>query len=196
MPRHCVTLLVGLIVLAAPRAATADRVEVASFTADPSPARVYLDDTYIGDTPLDLTFQCAQMGDRRYRIERPGCAPAEGILNARVAPGRIVGAVFSFAISLAFQCPQYFVPVRVRLECGDATGTAPARADEKPVSVDQLPPRVDLRRQPPAPPPTTVPSDAEVRAQLSTLKDMRARGVITEQQYQQERERLLRSIGY
>jgi hypothetical protein len=195
MSRRCVSLLVSLIVLAAPRAATADRIEVASFTADPSPARVYLDDTYIGDTPLDLTFQCGQMGDRRYRIERQGCAPAEGILNARVAPGRIVGAAFSFAISLAFQCPQYFVPVRVRLECGDATGAAPAPADEKPVSVDQLPPRVNLRRQPPAPQPT-VPSDADVRAQLSTLKDMRSRGVITEEQYQQERERLLHSLGY
>ncbi|MFN8641010.1 MAG: SHOCT domain-containing protein [Candidatus Binatia bacterium] len=147
----------------------------------------------MGDTPLALTFQCDQIGDRRYRIERDGCEPAEGILNARVAPGRIVAASFCFAINYAFQCTQHFVPVNVRLTChGAQAGEAPRAGGEAPVAVDQLPPRVDLRKNPS---PTALSPEA-MQAQLKSLKDLRDRGVISEQQYQQERERLLNALGY
>lgn len=183
--------LTALFALVAAGPARAARQEVASFTSTPEPARVFIDGAYVGDTPLQLTFTCDQMGDRRYRIERDGCAPAEGILNARVAAGRIVGASFCFGINYAFQCTQYFVPVNVVLQCGDAAG-APGRPSAVPVAVDQLPPRVNLRKQPPPTPLST----QDMEAQLKSLKDLRQRGVITEAQYQQERERLLNALGY
>lgn len=181
-----------LAVVLAASPALAARQEVASFRAEPGPARVYIDGAYVGDTPLELTFQCDQIGDRRYRIERDGCEPAEGILNARVAPGRIVAASFCFAINLAFQCTQYFVPVSVRLNCRGVETGAPRPTGDVPVGVDQLPPRVDLRRQPT---PTAL-SAEELQVQLKSLKDLRQRGVISEEQYQQERERVLKTLGY
>jgi hypothetical protein len=169
--------------------ALAARQEVASFTSEPNPARVFIDGAYVGDTPLELTFQCDQIGDRRYRIERDGCTPAEGILNARVAPGRIVAAAFCFAINYAFQCTQYFQPVNVGLDCRTSDAGA---GETTPVGVDQLPPRVNLRRQP-AP---TALSTEEMQAQLKSLKDLRQRGVISDEQYQRERGRLLEALGY
>ncbi|MDX2171088.1 MAG: SHOCT domain-containing protein [Deltaproteobacteria bacterium] len=193
--RWQVAAVVCATVLASASGARADRHEVASFKSDPEGGRVYLDGAYVGTTPLDLTFHCSQIGDRRYRIERPGCAPVEGILNARVAPGRIVGAAFSFAINLAFQCPTYFVPVKEHLECGANAAAVPADLpDEAPVPVDQLPPRVDLRYAP-APLPPQMKSSGQLHAQLDALQDMRDRGVITEEQFTQERERLLKASG-
>jgi hypothetical protein len=171
--------------------AFAARREVASFTTTPESARVFIDGAYVGDTPLELTFRCDQIGDRRYRIERDGCAPVEGVLNARVAPGRIVGAAFCFGINYAFQCTQYFVPVNVHLQCGSAAGSSPGHGGAVPVSVDQLPPRVDLRK----PPPPTPRSTEAMLARLQTLKDLRDRGVISEDEFQRQRERLLNELG-
>jgi hypothetical protein len=186
-------MLVALAVLGGTASpALAAREEEASFTSSPGPARVFIDGAYVGDTPLKLTFTCDQIGDRRYRIERDGCAPAEGILNARVAPGRIVGASFCFGINYAFQCTQYFVPVNVKLDCGTASSDPAPRDPAEPARVDQLPPRVNLRKQPPP----TAPSTNDMEAQLRSLKDLRQRGVITEAQYQEERERLLKALGY
>lgn len=190
MKRPAALIAMAVVVSGTAAPALAARQEVASFQSTPPGARVYLDGAYVGDTPLQLTFTCDQLGDRRYRIERDGCAPAEGILNARVAPGRIVGASFCFGINYAFQCTQYFVPVNAALDCG--TPGASSAAPGAPVAVDQLPPRVDLRKQPP---PTALTTD-ELEAQLRSLKDLRARGVISEEQYQTERERVLKALGY
>lgn len=192
--RRLVAIGFGALLLASAQRAQADRQEIASFTTQPEGARVLLDGAYVGDTPLHLTFQCSQIGDRRYRIERPGCLPIEGILNARVAPGRIVGAAFSFAISLAFQCTQYFVPVTAQLQCAPGAAALVEVPREQPVPVDQLPPRVDLRESAPAPP--QLKTSGQLHAQISALKDLRARGVITEEQFTQERERLLKAAGY
>ena len=131
----------------------------------PSGANVYLDGELVGTTPLQLAVPCDQVVDRHYRIEYPGCAPAEGIVNARVAPGRVVGMVFSLGITAIFQCPRYFVPINANLTgpgCGAGLAWAPAAAPS---------------------------SDLETR--LKTLKDLRDRGVITEEQYQRERQNAL-----
>jgi hypothetical protein len=191
--RRLLAMGLGALLLASAERAQADRHELASFESSPAGARVYLDGAYVGITPLDLTFHCSQVGDRRYRVELPGCAPVEGILNARVAPGRIVGAAFSFAINLAFQCAEYFVPVKTQLECG-AAAVVPAHLPvEKPVPVDELPPRVDLRYSPPPPP--QLKTQGQLHAQIDALKDLRVRGVITEEQYIQERDRLMKAAG-
>jgi len=187
MKRKAAVAVLLLLCVGSPTQAL--REGTASFRSNKEFAKVYLDGTYVGDTPLDLDFPCGQVSDRRYRIEYPGCAPVAGILNARVAPGRIVGAAFSFGISLIFMCPRYFEAVRVRLECaGDAV------EQSEPVPVDQLPPPVDLRKSPAQP--ARPDSDAEILSRLRTLKDLRERGILNEQEYQQERARLLRMLGY
>jgi hypothetical protein len=184
----------GVLLLATAERAQADRHELATFKSAPEGARVYLDGAYVGVTPLELTFHCSQVGDRRYLVQRSGCAPVEGVLNARVAPGRIVGAAFSFAINLAFQCSEYFEPVKVQLECGAAELGPAAVPIETPVAVDDLPPRVDLRYSAPAP--SQLKSRGQLHAQVDALKDLRSRGVITEEQFIQERDRLMKAAGY
>lgn len=173
------------LLLAAP--AWARRTETASFRSTPEGARVYLDGKYVGDTPLDLTFDCDAVADREYRIEREGCTGTSGILNARVGAGRIVGAAFSLGISLIFKCPQYFVPVRVALDCGEPR--------QVPISVNELPPPRNLRRERAQQRERAI-KPADIEPRLNALKDLRDRGVITEEEYLREREILLRSLGY
>lgn len=140
----------------------------AVFRSVPSGAQVYLDDQLIGTTPLSLSVACDQVVDRRYRIQYQDCEPAEGILSARVAPGRVVGMVFSLGVSAIFQCPNYFVPVNVLLTggvCG--SGGVPVAAQG---------PSGDLAER------------------LRVLRDLHQRGVLTDAEYEQERERALNGL--
>lgn len=182
---YCLAILGGS--LAVHDDAWALRAETASFRSTPEGARVYIDGKYVGDTPLELTFECSAVADREYRIERDGCLTSSGILNARVGAGRMVGAAFSAGISLIFKCPQYFVPVRVALDCGEPR--------QVPIAVDDLPPPRNLRKERAQQRERAVKA-ADIEPRLNALKDLRDRGVITEDEYLRERELLLRSLGY
>jgi hypothetical protein len=53
----------------------------------------------------------------RYRIDKaPLYRPAEGTLQARVAPGRVVGAIFTLGILAATKGLYYFPPAQAQLE--------------------------------------------------------------------------------
>lgn len=182
---YCLAIVGVSLLISAPAAAL--RTETASFRSTPEGARVFIDGKYVGDTPLDLTFECNEVADREYRIEREGCLTSSGVLNARVGAGRIVGAGFSLGISLIFKCPQYFVPVRVSLDCGEPR--------QQPTSVKDLPPPRNLRKEAARERERAVKA-ADIEPRLNALKDLRDRGVISEDEYLRERELLLRSLGY
>jgi len=193
-------MLVAVAVWAAwPTAAHARRDEPLSITSTPDGARVYIDGKYVGRTPLALEFPCSNVGDRRYRIERDGCAPAEGILNARVAPGRIVGAAFCFAINLIFQCTMYYQPVVANLECAPGaaaeTWREESRADTPVAPKDLPPPPTDIGRA--APPAAATSSDADAKAvkELRDLEQLHTSGALTDKEYKAARERVLRQLG-
>ena len=82
--------------------------------------------------------------------------------------------------------PSYFEPVNAHLRCRDAE-------PETAVPPEALPPRVNLRHERDQLE-DTVKSDEEVLARLRTLKDLYRRGVISEAQYRQERDRLIGAL--
>jgi uncharacterized membrane protein len=108
--------------------------EYAQFRSTPAPAAVYLNDAPIGGTPLNYPIaRNAVKETYNYRIEVDGYEPATGILRRRVAPGRIVAAVFTLCITCAFRGFQYFEPVNATLtpigktSTGEAKGTPAER---------------------------------------------------------------------
>jgi hypothetical protein len=144
----------------------------------PAGSRVYIDGTYISDTPFDLTVPCDEVVDRKYRIESPDCGTAEGIANARVRPGVIVGMVFTFGILAAFKCPRYFVPVRPAFPEGAcaAAGTGGVLPPPRPINHPQ---------------PAAQEPSGDLAERLRMLRDLHDRGVLTDAQYEAEREKAL-----
>lgn len=90
----------------------------------PIGSRVFLDDKYIGDTPLQYVVPCDDVVDTAFRVESPACGSQNGIVNARPRPGAIVGMVFTLGILAAFICPRYFVPIRVGFDCPPSADAA------------------------------------------------------------------------
>ncbi|MGH7788689.1 MAG: SHOCT domain-containing protein [Candidatus Binatia bacterium] len=158
--------MAGAIVLLSSEAGAWNGSDEALISSVPSGANVFIDDQLIGTTPLQWRVPCSEVVDHKFRIEYHDCHPIEGVLYARVAPGRVVGMIFSLGISAIFQCPYYFVPVAVGLTGGSCSGPAPAA----PAQGDEL------------------------ERRLKMLKDLRERGVISEPEYQREREEALNGL--
>jgi len=160
-------ILAGAITLLAGEAHAWRGSGEALIHSEPEGANVYIDDQLVGTTPLQWRVPCKEVVDHTYRIEYQDCQPVDGVLNARVAPGRVVGMVFSLGISAAFQCPNYFVPLAVTLTGGSCN------------------------EPPPAPAPAAPAAGGDLQHRLEMLKDLRARGVISEEAYQRERREAL-----
>lgn len=91
--------------------ACAERV---SFNSRPQGAKVFVGETYVGETPT--IYSTRNVATRSYRIEKSGYPEAVGTLQARVAPGRIVGAIFTLGILAAARPMLYFSPSEVDVE--------------------------------------------------------------------------------
>jgi hypothetical protein len=85
----------------------------------PTGAKVFVDDKYIGDAPT--TYATREVTLRAYRMEPSGSPPLEGFLTPHLAPGRVVGAIFTLGILAAIRPLHYYIPDLV-----DATGTSSA----------------------------------------------------------------------
>jgi len=105
--------------------------ERVTFLSRPDGAKVYVGGAYVGDTPT--IYSTRDVVSRPYRIEKPGYPDAQGTLQARVAPGRIVGAVFTLGILAATRPMLYYVPnpVEVNLDENPDGSRVTTAADAK-----------------------------------------------------------------
>jgi len=85
-------------------AACSESVRVAT---TPPGARLYLDGREVGVTPYTFSVRRSQIREVSYRIELENYRTVEGTLHKRVAPGRVVGAVFTLGILYLFRSPFY-----------------------------------------------------------------------------------------
>ena len=84
------------------------------FNIYPPDARIAASGSCYSPCTLRLTSVPAQL---RYRIEKePGYRSTEGILHAKVAPGRVIGAIFTLGILAATKGVYYFPPTEAQLE--------------------------------------------------------------------------------
>ena len=83
----------------------------------PSGARATVNGEFVGVTPATLEVPRDQVTKKEYRwrVEKPHYEAAEGLVTPRIAPGRIVGAVFTLGILLAFRSPYYLPTVTAEL---------------------------------------------------------------------------------
>lgn len=70
----------------------------------PPNAKVSVNDTVVGVSPVVYRYPSWSMGGTvfHYQVEHEGYVPAEGQLHTRVAPGRIVAAIFTTCITCLF----------------------------------------------------------------------------------------------
>ncbi len=165
-----VALLVGVL-------GCAERVSIKSY---PPGAKAYLDDQYLGTTPILTSLPRSQVGkNHTWRIEYGDCDPATGPLRTRVGAGRIVGYAFTLGISAIFKGPRAFRPVDVALS-GEGCSTRSAARPENPLVVT-------------IPPAAREPDDdvRDVAKRLETLRDLHDRGLLSEAEYRIEKERAL-----
>lgn len=70
----------------------------------PTGAKVTVNDQVIGITPVNMYVPRGDLQkEYRYRIEKENYVTIDGAVRPRVAPGRIVGAIFTAGILLAFR---------------------------------------------------------------------------------------------
>lgn len=83
----------------------------------PVGATATVNGTVAGDTPVTIRIPRGDLDKPiQYRVEKENYQPAEGTVTARVAPGRVVGAVFTLGILLAFRSPLYLPEVTAQLQ--------------------------------------------------------------------------------
>jgi PEGA domain/Short C-terminal domain len=77
-------------------------------TAPPG-AKAYVDGNFIGRTPVEFSVPRREIRPHALRLEKEGFEPIEDTIRTRVAPGRIVGAIFSLGIVYLFRSPMDLV---------------------------------------------------------------------------------------
>jgi hypothetical protein len=86
----------------------------------PPGAQVMLNGTVVGTTPM--VYETKRPEPMTYRIEKEGYPPAEGAIATPLAPGRVVGAVFSLGIVALSRPMHYFLPNPLDVQLGPVGG--------------------------------------------------------------------------
>jgi hypothetical protein len=130
----------------------------------PPNAKVSVDDTVIGVSPVEFRYPSWSMGGKtfRYRAERDGYLPAEGRLKTRVAPGRIVAAVFTSCITCLFHGFKTFEE-QTNIELTPLNGQVVEKSGET----------------------------AAIAERLRRIQDLYDQGLMTEQEYKRYRSEIL-----
>jgi hypothetical protein len=140
--------------------------ESATLRTEPPRAKVYIDGNFVGMSPAE--FLIGRLEEGHYRVVLDGYEPSEGQLQARIAPGRVVGTVFTFGIYAIFRGLHYY-----------------------PLT------DVDLTPSPNRPPPVGGGPDRESSPadRLRNVQDMYDHGLINEQEYKRIRSDILRELA-
>lgn len=94
--------------------------ESLSIRSNPPGAKAYLDGVLVGTTPAYAALQRADLKrPHAWRVEFRNCDQAEGQTQTALAPGRVVGTIFTLGILAAFKSPYYVRPIDALLTGGD-----------------------------------------------------------------------------
>lgn len=105
----------------------------------PAGARATVNGAFVGVTPATLEVPKDQLRDEyRWVVEKEHYRPVEGLVKPRIAPGRIVGAVFTLGILLAFRSPTYLPAVSVELEPMPVAAASPEALEQRLEKVERL----------------------------------------------------------
>jgi len=163
-----VRLAVGVALAGASWGCAADKLRISSH---PPGAEVFIDDQFVGTTPVAWEVSRAQHGTRFHvRLEDKGYAPYETDARTVVSGGRVALAILTSAISLAFQKPSYYRPIEATLRPlreGEQPGAAPERAPART-------------------------GDSAVR--LRQLEQLHDQGLITDEEYERKRRAILNEL--
>lgn len=163
--------------------------EWASIKSYPPGAKAYIDDQYIGSTPVGVAIPRSQVTTpHTWKVEFRNCEPAEGHLQTRVAPGRIVGYIFTLGIVAIFRGPYYFPPVDAALAGGDCESLAQPKQGPPGITVQQI---VGDHSQASGQGPTKTQRLAE---RLTTLRDLYNRKLISKDVYEQESQKTIKEL--
>lgn len=131
----------------------------------PVGANVYVNDKFLGRTPVEFEVSRFDVSsaDYRLRIEKDRFEPVRDIIRTRLAPGRMVGALFTIGIVYIFRSPVYLVPV-------------PTYALNPLLSAQPLPER-----------------DRAIGEALRHLQELHDQGKLTDEEWNRRRDLLLRA---
>ena len=157
----------------------------------PPGSKAYIDGQFVGTTPAATQIPRGEVtAPHSWRVEFRNCDPAEGALTTRVAPGRIVGYIFTLGITAIFRGPYYFPVVDTALSGGDCEGGSRAKpaAPAPGITVNQI---VGDRNQASSggQEPTKTQKLAE---RLTTLRDLYNRKLISKEIYEEESQKAVR----
>jgi PEGA domain-containing protein len=168
----------------------AESVAIKSY---PPGAKAYIDGQFVGTTPAATQIPRGNVtAEHNWRVEFRNCDGAEGKLAVRVAPGRIVGYIFTLGILAAFRGPYYFPVVDTALNGGDCeTVLRPAMAPAPGITVNQI---VGDRNQAGGSGQEATKTQ-KLAERLTTLRDLYNRKLISQDLYERESQRAVRDLG-
>ncbi len=190
LPRR---ILLAVVLLTLPPAITgcSESFQIRSY---PGGARASIDGRVLGPTPIDVSIPRSQVGlPHKWRVDYRNCDFAEGDLQTRVAPGRIVGYIFTVGIWALIRGPYYYSDVEAMLSGGDCESsqvhsTPPAQPG---ILIQNI---VGDKNQ--AGTGITSPDKTRQLAErLTTLRDLYNRKLISEETYQQEMQKAVRELS-
>jgi len=75
-----------------------------------------VNDEYVGITPVVVPLKRGEVRPYRWSAEKEGYEPQEGVMQPRIAPGRIWGYIFTVGILAIFKGPRYMPDLMVDLK--------------------------------------------------------------------------------
>jgi hypothetical protein len=161
----------------------------------PPGAKAYIDGQYIGTTPIATQIPRGEVTtEHTWRVEFRKCDPTEGKFATRVAPGRIVGYIFTLGILAAFRGPYYFPVVDTALSGGDCETLSKAKSVVAPASGITINQIVGDRNQAGGGGQEATKTQ-KLAERLTTLRDLYNRKLISKETYEQESQKAVRELG-
>ena len=145
---------------------TSGCAERITITTRPPGADVYVNGRLIGKSPVEYSVPSRKWtGHYTYRLEKEGYEPRQGVLDTSVSGGRVTGGVLTLGMSLAFKRPETFAEGEYVFDL------YPIDTGEEQVS----------RR-------------SSVEQRLRKIEQLRDRGVIGDDEYEESRKTILKDL--